>query len=50
MVARQYMERGIRLDSVPGLVTEGLKECDRGSRRLTERDTAAEEVKQLLER
>jgi thiol-disulfide isomerase/thioredoxin len=47
-VAREYVKRGIRLDSVPRLVAEGIKEDDRETRRFIQHDTAAEEVKRTL--
>jgi thiol-disulfide isomerase/thioredoxin len=48
IIARQYVERAIRLDRVPGLIADGWKEYERGRRQLTERDTAAEEIKRIL--
>lgn len=49
VVAMQYADKGIRLEQVPGLVAEGLKEYDYDSRRFTDRDTLAEEMRHMFE-
>jgi len=47
-VAREYAEKGIRIEDVPGLVSEGLAESDRGDKRFAERDAVVEETRQML--
>jgi tetratricopeptide (TPR) repeat protein len=47
-VAREYAEKGIRLEQVPGLVSDGLVESDRRDKRLAEHDTLSEATRQML--
>lgn len=48
-VAMQYADKGIRLDQVPALIREGLKQYGRDNRRFMERDTLTEEVRQSFQ-